>query len=131
MSAPLGSIRTWSDAQLTEDVNDEDGINATKYNECRRQAKACKEEAERRVCKEAERHQAGEQWRVEAERHRVEEQAKKHVSCFWFVMTELMVFRWRRLLHDSAERARARWRSCWCAAGAQSMGLSANSGLVS
>ena len=83
MSAPLGSIVTWSDAQLAEDVNDEDGISAMKYNEWRRQAKACKEEAER--C------QAEEQQRVEMERRRAKEQAKKCVSHFCFVMTELTV----------------------------------------
>ena len=54
MSAPLGSIRTWSNAQLTEDVNDEVSISTTKYNECQRQVKACKEEAEQRVREEAE-----------------------------------------------------------------------------
>ena len=45
MSAPLGSIKTWSNMQLTEDVNDEDGVSAVKYNERWRQAKARKEEA--------------------------------------------------------------------------------------
>ena len=44
------------------------------------------------MCKEeVECHQGEEQWRVEAERHRAEEQAKKCVSCFWFVTMELMV----------------------------------------
>ena len=69
------------------------------YNECRRQAKACKEEVEWRAWEEAEqiaweeaeRRAHKEQWRVEAERRRAKEQAKKHVSHFWFVMTELMV----------------------------------------
>ena len=42
------------------------------------------EEAEEDVGRE-------EQWRLEAERHRVKKQAKKHVSCFWFVIMELMV----------------------------------------
>ena len=55
MSAPVGSIKTWSDAQLTEDVNDKDGVSAAKYNEQQRRAKACKEEAERRAREEAER----------------------------------------------------------------------------
>ena len=40
MSAPLDSIRTWSDAQLAEDIS------AVKYNEHQRQAKVHKEEAE-------------------------------------------------------------------------------------
>ena len=90
---------TWSDVQLAEDVNDKDGVSAAKYNEWRRRAKACKEEAERRVhkevewraCEEAERRQVEEQWRVEAERCRAEEQAKKRVSHFCFVTTELTV----------------------------------------
>ena len=55
MSTPLGSIVTWSDTQLAEDVNDEDGVSAAKYNEQRRRAKARKEEAERRAREEAER----------------------------------------------------------------------------
>ena len=54
MSAPLGSIRTWSDAQLAEDINDEDGVSTAKYNECQRQAKARKEEVEQRAREEAE-----------------------------------------------------------------------------
>ena len=82
---------TWSDAQLAEDVNDKDGVSAVKYNERRRQAKACKEEVERRAHEEAERRQVEEQWRVEVERRRAEEQAKKRVSHFCFVMTELTV----------------------------------------
>ena len=77
--------------QLTEDVNDEDGVSAAKYNKRRRRAKARKEEAERRAREEAERCQAEEQWRVEVERRRAEEQAKKRVSHFCFVMTELTV----------------------------------------
>ena len=76
MSTPLGSIVTWSDVQLAEDVNNEDGVSAAKYNERWRRAKACKEEAEQRACEEAERRQAEEQQRVEAERRRAEEQAK-------------------------------------------------------
>ena len=44
-----------------------------------------------RACEEVECCQAEEQQRLEVERHRAEEQAKKHVSCFWFVMTELIV----------------------------------------
>ena len=99
MSTPLGSIRTWSDVQLVEDVNNEDGISTVKYNERWRQVKACKEEvewraweeAEQMVWEEAEQRACEEQWRVEVERHRAEEQAKKCVSCFWFVMMELMV----------------------------------------
>ena len=54
MSALLGSIRTWSNVQLAEDVNNEDGISTAKYNERQRQVKACKEEAEQRVWEEAE-----------------------------------------------------------------------------
>ena len=65
MSAPLGSIKTWSDAQLAEDVNDEDSVSAAKYNEQRRRAKACNEEAEQRA---------------EVERCKAKEQAKKRVS---------------------------------------------------
>ena len=37
----------------------------------------------------------------------------------------------RRSLHNSVARARARCWSCWCATGVQSVGLSANLGLVS
>ena len=40
-------------------------------------------------------------------------------------------FRWRRSLHNSMGRARGRHLSHWSAAGARSMGSSANSGLVS
>ena len=69
MSAPLGSIRTWSNVQLAEDINNKDGVSATKYNKRQRQAKVHKEEVERRVCKEAERRQVEEQQRLEAERH--------------------------------------------------------------
>ena len=97
MSAPLGSIRTWSDAQFAEDVNDEDSISAAKYNEHQRRVKARKEEVEQRAWEEAEwmaREEAEqraceEQQRVEAERRKAEEQAKKHVSHFCFVMMEL------------------------------------------
>ena len=79
---------TWSDVQLMEDINDEDGISATKYNKRRRRAKTCKEEAERRAWEEAERiawekaerRAREEQWRMEAERRKAEEQAKKRVS---------------------------------------------------
>ena len=91
MSTPLGSIKTWSDVQLVEDENDDDGVSAAKYNEHQRQARARKEEAERRVREEAECRQAEEQRRVEAERRRAEEQAKRHVSHFCFVVTELTV----------------------------------------
>ena len=91
MSTPLGSIKTWSDVQLMEDMNDKDSISAVKYNECQRQAKACKEEVEWRACEEVECRQAEEQRRLEAERRRDEEQAKKCVSHLWFVMMELMV----------------------------------------
>ena len=90
---------TWSDTQLVEDINDEDGVSAAKYNERRRRVRARKEEAEWRAWEEAERivweeverrvHEK--QWRVEAERRKAEEQAKKRVSHFWFVMTELTV----------------------------------------
>ena len=54
MSTPLRSITTWSDVQLTENENDKDSMSAAKYNEQRRCAKVWKEEAEQRVCKEAE-----------------------------------------------------------------------------
>ena len=81
MSALLGSIRTWSDTQLTEDVNNEDGISIMKHNECWRQAKACKKEAEQRVWEEAEQMVQEEmEQRAEVERHKTEEQAKKSVS---------------------------------------------------
>ena len=75
MSAPTpsGSIRTWSDMQLAEDVNDKDGVSAVKYNERWRRAKVCKEEAEQRASEEAERHQAEEQRRLEAERRAAKE----------------------------------------------------------
>ena len=73
MSTPVGSIKTWSNAQLVEDVNNEDSVSAAKYNEHRRRAKACKEEVEQRAREEAER-------RAEVERHKAEEQAKKRVS---------------------------------------------------
>ena len=91
MSTPLGSIKTWSDVQLVEDKNDDDGMSTAKYNECQRRARARKEEAERRAREEAECCQAEEQRRVEAERRRAEEQAKRHVSHFCFVVMELMV----------------------------------------
>ena len=88
MSTPLGSIRNWSDVQLAEDINDEDSVSTTKYNERQRRAKARKEEVERRAREEAEqiareeaeRRVREEQQRVEAERHKAEEQAKKRVS---------------------------------------------------
>ena len=54
MSAPLRSITTWSDAQLVENENDKDSMSAAKYNEQQRCAKVWKEEAEQRVCEEAE-----------------------------------------------------------------------------
>ena len=91
MSAPLGSIRNWFNMQLMEDVNDKDDISATKYNKHQRQAKGYKEEVEWRAHEKVECHQAEEQQRLEVERHRAKEQAKKCVSCFWFVMMELMV----------------------------------------
>ena len=81
MSAPVGSIRTWSDAQLAEDINDKDGVSAAKYNECRRRAKVRKEEAERRAQEEAERMAREEaERRAEVERRKAKEQAKKRVS---------------------------------------------------
>ena len=49
MSTPLGSIRTRCNAQLMEDINDEDGVSIVKYNECQRRVKVCKEEVEQRV----------------------------------------------------------------------------------
>ena len=73
MSTPLGSIQNWSDAQLTEDMNDKDGVSVAKYNERQRQAKVWKEEVEWRACEEAEHCQAEEQQRLEAERRRSEE----------------------------------------------------------
>ena len=91
MSAPLGSIRNWSDVQLTEDMNDEDDISVVKYNEHWRRVETWKEEVEQRACKEVEHRQVEEQWRLEAERQRAKKQAKKCVSRFWFVMTELTV----------------------------------------
>ena len=99
MSAPLGSIKTWSDVQLMEDINDEDSVSAAKYNKRQRRAKARKEEAEQRAreeaeqiaWEEAEQRACEEQWRVEAERRKAEEQAKKHISHFWLVMIELTV----------------------------------------
>ena len=74
-----------------EDINDEDGISAVKYNKCHRRVKGHKEEVEWRARKEVERRQVEEQQWLEAERYRAKEQAKKHVSCFWFVMMELMI----------------------------------------
>ena len=67
--------------QLIEDVNNEDGVSTTKYNECCRQAKAHKEEAEQWAWEEAE-WMAWEEaeWRAEVERYKVKEQAKKRVS---------------------------------------------------
>ena len=91
MSAPIDNIKNWSDAQLMEDENDNNGVSTAKYNECCRQARVHKKEAEWRACKEAEHCQAEEQWRVEVKRHRAKEQAKKHVSGLWLIMTELMV----------------------------------------
>ena len=81
MSAPLGSIRTWSDVQLVEDVNNEDGISVMKYNERWRRVKAYKEQVEQRVWEEAEQMaQEKMEWRVEVERRKAEEQTKKRVS---------------------------------------------------
>ena len=54
MSAPLRTITTWSDAQLTENENNKDGVSTAKYNKQQRCAKVRKEEAEQRVCKEVE-----------------------------------------------------------------------------
>ena len=106
MSAPINNIKNWSNVQLTEGENNDDSMNAIKYNKCCRQVRVWKEEVEQRACEEVECRQVEEQWRVEVERCRAEEQAKKHVSCFWLVMMELMVVRWRRLLHNSMARAR-------------------------
>ena len=81
MSAPLRSIRTWSDAQLAEDVNNKDDVSAAKYNKRWRRAKAHKEEAEQRAQEEAEWMAREEvEWRVEVERRKAKEQAKKRVS---------------------------------------------------
>ena len=91
MSAPIDNIKNWSDMQLTEDENDDDSVSTAKYNEHHRRARACKEEAEQRACKEVERHQVEEQWRVKVERCRAEEQAKRRVSGLCLVMTELTV----------------------------------------
>ena len=90
MSTPIDSIKNLSDMQLAEDENDENGVSAAKYNERHRQARARKEEVEQRACEEAERHQVEKQQRVEVERCRAKEQAKRHVSGLWLVMTELM-----------------------------------------
>ena len=40
MSAPIDNIKNWSDAQLAEDENDNNGVSAAKYNEHQRRAKA-------------------------------------------------------------------------------------------
>ena len=47
--------------QLTKDKNDNDGMSTTKYDECWRQVRAYKEEAEQRACEEVEHYQAEEQ----------------------------------------------------------------------
>ena len=73
MSTPIDNIKNWSDVQLAEDKNNNDGVSTTKYNEHYRRARAHKEEVEQRACKEGEHRQAEEQWRVEAERHRAKE----------------------------------------------------------
>ena len=52
---------------------------------------ACKDKAEQRACEKMKYNQVKDQWRVEVQRCRAEEQAKKCVSCFWLIMTELMV----------------------------------------
>ena len=54
MSTPLGSIKTWSNMQLAEDINDKDSVSTAKYNKHQRQVKACKEEAEQRAWEAAE-----------------------------------------------------------------------------
>ena len=94
-----------------EDVNNEDGVSAVKYNECWRQVKVHKEEAEWRVWEEAEQIAWEEvEWRVEVERCKAKEQAKKRVSLSPIHLTELIGDRWRRLLCNSAAKARSR---CW------------------
>ena len=93
--------------------------------------KACKEEAEWRACEEVECCQAEEQWRLEAERHVAKEQAKRCVSHFLVCYDRADGIRQRRLLHNSTERARGRHQSHQSATGVQSVGLSANSSLVS
>ena len=81
MSLSIGSIRTWSNAQLTEDVNNKDGVSAVKYNEHWRQVKVYKEEVEQRAWEEAEwMAQEEAEQRAEVERHKAEEQAKNRVS---------------------------------------------------
>ena len=91
MSAPLSSIRNWSNMQLMEDVNDKDSISAAKYNEHQRQAKECKEEAEQRAQEEAEQMVWEEtEQRVEVERRKAKEQAKKRVSLSPIHLTELI-----------------------------------------
>ena len=46
MSTSIDNIKNWSDVQLVEDENDNNGVSTAKYNKCQRQARACKEEAE-------------------------------------------------------------------------------------
>ena len=91
MSATIDNIKNWSDMQLVEDKNDNDGISVAKYNKCCRRVRACKKEVEQRAHKEVECHQAEEQQSVEVERCRAEEQAKKYVTHLWLIMTKLTV----------------------------------------
>ena len=95
--------------QLAEDVNNKDGVSAAKYNECWRQAKAYKEEAEQRVQEEAEQiaWEEAEQ-RVEVERCNVKEQAKKRVSLSPIHQIELIGGRWRRLPYNNMAKGRRR-----------------------
>ena len=90
MAALIDNIKHWSNTQLVENENNDNGMNATKYNKHWRQVRTHKE-TEWRVCEEAECHQVEEQWRMETERHRAEEQAKKWVSYSWLIVMELMV----------------------------------------
>ena len=82
MAAPIDNIKNWSNVRLMEDGNNDNSVSAIRYNECWRQVRVHREEAEQRTCKEAEHCQVEEQWTVEAERCRAEEQAQKHVSLF-------------------------------------------------
>ena len=60
MSTPIDDIKNWSDVQLMEDENNNDGMSTTKYNEHWRWVKTHKEEAEQRAHEKTECHQAEE-----------------------------------------------------------------------
>ena len=61
MATLINNIKHWSDAQLMEDKNNDDGMSTAKYNEHQRQVKAHKEEVEQRAHEEAEHCQVEEQ----------------------------------------------------------------------